>query len=110
MIEQGVAKRGTSVHDWGNMTIELLDLTGIYDHEVISEDEDNFIIKVDDCGYQEPFRYINAPPDICQVPIQWDNGCLQTINPDLHTEITQCAYKGSEYCIYHIQRRKAANP
>jgi hypothetical protein len=106
MIEQGVAQKNVSVGEWGQVTLDLLDLTGIYDHEVVEQDDDNFIIKVADCGYQEPFRHINAPEDICQVPIQWDNGCLQTINPDIHTEITQCAYKGAEHCIYHIMRRK----
>jgi predicted hydrocarbon binding protein len=106
MIGQGLVKKGASIHEWGKMTIDLLDLTGIYSHDVIQDDADNFVIKVEDCGYQEPFRYINAPADVCQVPIQWDNGCLQTINPELHTEIVQCAYKGDGHCIYHIKRRK----
>jgi len=105
MIDQGLVKPNVSIRDWGKMTIDLLDLTGIYDHEVIREDDDNFVIKVHDCGYQEPFRHISAPEDICQVPIQWDNGCLLTINPDIRLEITQCAYKGDAHCLYHIRRQ-----
>lgn len=106
MIEQGLVPRGCNISQWGRNELEILEMTGSFEHEVIQEDADNFVIRLPDCGYQEPFRYMNAPREICSVPWCWDEGELQTVNPELHLDVAKCAYRGDDCCIFHVTRQR----
>ncbi len=106
LIERGIVEPGCSIAEWGAIELETLQLRGIYQAEVIQSGEDDFVIRVPDCGYQEPFRYMNAPREICSVPWCWDEGELQTVNPELHLEVAKCAYRGDDCCTFHLKRQR----
>ena len=106
MIEEGLVHAGASPHEWGEFSKQLLDLTGIQDHETIEDNEERCVVKVKDCGSLEPFAYLEAPPDICQLIVEWDNGCLETISPGMRVEIRKCVYRGDPHCLYVYEKRK----
>ena len=44
---------------------------------------------------------------ICESPIQWDNGCWETVNPDSRMTIRQCIWRVADYCGYCVTERQA---
>ena len=49
-----------------------------------------------------PSRCIGAPAHICDIPVTWDNGCLERVNPLLAISVPACAYRGADVCVYEI--------
>ena len=107
MIDQGLVPKGASVQRWGKMLEQLLDLTGIHDHQCVESTPERYLVRVNSCEYPEPYEHIKAPPNICEIPIQWDNGCLETVNPEIRMTIRQCIWRGDGYCLYCIDKRQA---
>jgi hypothetical protein len=63
------------------------------------------------CGrYVTAYRWLDAPPGICDIPMNWDNGCLETVNPALAISVPACAYLGADVCVYQIGPRDQVPP
>ena len=67
MIREGLVLKDSSVETWGKLTEQLLDLTGITNHECIESSPDRYSIKVKGCVYPEPYAYLKAPHNICNL-------------------------------------------
>src|SRR5690606_41153612 len=58
-------------------------------------------------AYLPLFEFLDAPENICALPFEWDNGCLDVINADLEIWPRMCVYRGAGECHYVISPREA---
>jgi hypothetical protein len=105
MIEKGLVPAGASPTEWGRFTLQLMDLTGFYDYEEVEATDRRYQFKVTRYPYLDAFRYLEAPPDACDIPGYWDRGCLATINPDVEMTHPKCFWQGDPYCLWSYELR-----
>jgi hypothetical protein len=104
MIEQGLVPSDCTPTEWGRFTLDLMDLTGFYRHEEVEASPTRYEFRVTEYPYLEPYRYLDAPRDICDIPGYWDRGCLATINPRILMSKPACFWWGDGECrwVYEL--------
>jgi len=104
MLAEGLVPRDCSPTDWGRFTLDLMDLTGFHHHEELEATPERYQFRVTKYPYLEPYRYLDAPRDICDIPGWWDRGCLATINPRIAMSKPLCFNWGDSECrwVYEL--------
>jgi hypothetical protein len=98
MLEQRMIAKDCSPTEWGRFTLDLMDLTGFHDHEEIDADATRFEFRLTAYPYLDPYRYLDAPRDVCDIPVWWDRGCLAVINAKIRITKTKCFWWGDGEC------------
>ena len=75
-----------------------MDLTGFHHYEELLATPERYEFRVTKYPYLEPYRYLDAPRDICDIPGWWDRGCIATINPRLVMDKPKCFNWGDGEC------------
>ncbi len=106
MIEAGLVSDGCSPTEWGRFTHQLMDLTGMYVYEelTVSDEVYEFAVPSEAWPYHEPMRYLDAPPEICDIPADWDRGCLATVSPAILMTQPECSARGDARCLWRYER------
>ena len=55
--------------------------------------------------YHDPQSYLAGPPEVCDIPADWDRGCLETINPLIVMTQPKCAARGDDMCLWRYEIR-----
>jgi hypothetical protein len=106
VIAAGVVRRGATVAEWGRVSEEIMDLNGLGGWSRVEVSEQRHDLEVPACKrYTEAYRALGAPRQLCSIPFEWDNGCLDAVNPELQVWPGPCAYQGAASCHYVIDRR-----
>lgn len=106
MIESGVVRRGADLETWGRVSEQIVDIRGLHGWTRVHTGRREHITIVPRCAaYCEAYTAIGAPADLCAIPFEWDNGCLDRINPGLEIWPGPCAYQGEAQCAYTIRPR-----
>jgi hypothetical protein len=103
MIDKGLVSRGASPTEWGRFTLQLMDLTGFHDYEEVESTERRYQFKVTRYPYLDAFRYLDAPADACDIPGDWDRGCLATINPRIEMTQPKCFWQDDPFCLWSYE-------
>ena len=105
MLEHGLVSKDCSPIEWGRFTHQLMELTGFYDyHEVTATDSlYEFQVPAASWPYHEPMRYLDAPPEVCDIPADWDRGCLETVNPRIRMTQPKCSARGDDCCLWRYE-------
>lgn len=107
MLERNLIEKNCTPEEWGRFTMALMDLCGFSAYEEVESTPTRHVFKVLEYPYLEAFRHINAPPSICDIPGEWDRGCLQTINPRIVKTSPKCMWNGDPYCLRVHELREA---
>ena len=104
MVEQGLVPKDCTPTEWGRFTLDLMDLTGFYHYEELEATPERYQFRVTKYPYLAPYRYLDAPRDICDIPGFWDRGCLATINPRIRMSKPRCFWWGDTECrwVYEL--------
>ncbi|MBB3043106.1 hypothetical protein [Nocardioides soli] len=106
MIATGVVPPGADLETYGRVSEQIMDICGLEGWTRLHRDDAEHRTVVPGCAAYLPlFEFLDAPPNICSLPFEWDNGCLDVINADLQIWPTTCAYQGAEACHYVISAR-----
>ncbi len=98
MVAEGLVSKDCSPTEWGRLTLDLMDMTGFYHHEEVEATSARYVFRVTQYPYLDPYRYLDAPQGICDIPAFWDRGCLATINPRIRMSKTKCFWWGDPEC------------
>jgi hypothetical protein len=110
MLAVGVVERGASVEQWGQVSDQILEINGLGGYTEIDGGPDVHAVEVPACArYTEAYRFLHAPRHLCAIPFEWDNGCLDSVSPDVQVWPGPCVYRGDDRCIYAVSRRDAAD-
>jgi hypothetical protein len=104
MLDEGLVPKDCTATEWGRFTLDLMDLTGFHHYEELEATPERYQFRVTKYPYLEPYRYLDAPRDICDIPGFWDRGCLATINPRIRMSKPRCFNWGDTECrwVYEL--------
>jgi hypothetical protein len=106
MMAAGVVRRGVAVPEWGRVSEEIMDLNGLDGWARLEVSDERHDLTVPGCKrYTAAYRALGAPKQLCGIPFEWDNGCLDAVNPQLQVWPGPCAYRGAEICHYVVSHR-----
>ena len=106
MIATGVVARGADIETYGRVSGQIMDACGLDGWRRIASGPDEHRTAVPNCAdYVAQYTAMNAPLNLCPIPFEWDNGCLDVINLELRIAPETCAYRGDSECHYVIRNR-----
>ncbi|MEV6927584.1 hypothetical protein AB0M46_24210 [Dactylosporangium sp. NPDC051485] len=106
MIATGVVPAGADLETYGRVSEQIMDTCGLEGWTRVATDAVEHRTIVPGCAAYVPlFEYLQAPANICSLPFEWDNGCLDVINDDLEVWPRSCVYRGAGECHYVISLR-----
>ncbi|MBB3043102.1 hypothetical protein [Nocardioides soli] len=105
MLAHNLVGRDCSPTEWGRFTHQLMDLTGMYVYEeIIATDEVyEFVVPAKVWPYHEPFEYLKAPSEACDICADWDRGCLETVSPRIVMTQPECSGRGDDVCRWRYE-------
>jgi hypothetical protein len=104
MVDTGVVASGADLETYGRVSEQIMDACGFEGWRRLTTDASEHRTAVPGCAAYVPFFHgIGAPKNLCEIPFEWDNGCLDVINPDLRIAPERCAYRGAGECHYVIR-------
>lgn len=105
MLDQGLVSLDCSPTEWGRFTHQLMDLTGMYDYEevTVSDDVYEFMVPSSAWPYHEPQHYLDGPPEVCDIPADWDRGCLEIVNSRISMTQPTCSARGDDACLWRYE-------
>jgi hypothetical protein len=107
MIATGVAPAGADLETYGRVSGQIMDTCGLAGWTRLKTGVEEHRTVVPGCAAYLPlFQHIDAPRNICALPFEWDNGCLDIINAGLEIWPRRCAYAGDSDCHYVIAARQ----
>ncbi len=107
-LEGGIAPAGATAEQWGHVSDQIAEDNGLADHEVLNEGPGRHTTVMPACArYAVALRLMGAPSHVCDIPMNWDNGELDVINPSIAISVPSCAYRGAARCVYRIGPRSA---
>jgi hypothetical protein len=107
MIATGVVQPGADLESYGRASEQIMDACGLGGWTRIDAGPLQHRTVVPGCAaYTEVYRSLAAPPQLCGIPFEWDNGCLDVINADLRIAPERCVYTGDAECHYVIRARE----
>lgn len=106
-MEAGIAPKGATAQQWGHVSDQIADENGLADHELLDDGPERYTTVMPACArYAVPLRFLGAPPRICDVPMNWDNGEMDVVADELiELTVPSCAYRGDARCVYSIGPR-----
>jgi hypothetical protein len=108
MISAGVVPAGADLETYGRVSEQIMDINGLGGYTRLDTGQPEHALRVPNCArYTEAYRFLQAPEFLCGIPFEWDNGCLDSINPELQIWPGPCVYRGDAECVYRISRRQA---
>jgi hypothetical protein len=109
MIAAGIVARGADLAAYGHVSEQIMDICGLDGWTRVDTGRPEHATVVPRCAaYCEAYSAIAAPPQLCEIPFEWDNGCLDRINPGLEVWPTSCVHDGAAECVYTIRTRGGA--
>jgi hypothetical protein len=106
MIDAGIVPAGADLETYGRVSEQIMDTCGLEGWTRIPSDQSEHRTLVPGCtAYLPLFRFLGAPNNVCSLPFEWDNGCLDVINNELQVWPRRCAYRGDTDCHYVIETR-----
>ncbi len=107
MIAAGVVSAGADLETYGRVSEQIMDINGLGGHTRLDTGQLEHALRVPNCArYTEAYRFLQAPDFLCTIPFEWDNGCLDSINPELQIWPGPCVYRGDADCVYRISQRQ----
>jgi hypothetical protein len=105
MLEANLIAEGCTPTEWGRFTHQLMDLTGMYVYEEITDTPDlyEFAVPTEAWPYHAPVAYLSAPPEACDMSADWDRGCLDVINPAIVMTQPECSGRGDARCLWRYE-------
>lgn len=101
-VARGIARMGCSAHEWGKVSDDIAIVNGLT-NEPIGDQQHAHTTKMPTCpAYAIPLRLMNAPRDICEIPMNWDNAEMDVVNPAIMMKVPRCTHRGDAYCVYSI--------
>jgi hypothetical protein len=108
MMATGVVVPGADLETYGRVSQEIMDINGLGGYTRLDTGQPEHALRVPNCArYTEAYRFLQAPEFLCAIPFEWDNGCLDSINPELQIWPGPCVYRGDAECVYRINHRQA---
>jgi hypothetical protein len=109
MIDTGIVPAGADLETYGRVSEQIMDTCGLEGWTRLTTAAPEHRTVVPGCAAYLPlFEFLDAPDNICELPFEWDNGCLDTINDGLEIWPRRCAYRGEADCHYVIAARDDA--
>lgn len=109
ILRDGHVDRDAGPVEWGRFTLKLMNMTGFMDYAEISAEPDYYAFEVRTYPYTEAFEYLEAPPQTCDIPGDWDRGCIETINPSIEMLHPRCLWRGDQSCVWEYRIMSTAN-
>lgn len=101
-VRRGIAKMGCTAHEWGAVSDEIATNNGLT-HEPIGDQTFAHTTRMPSCaGFAIPLRLMGSPAHICELPMNWDNAEMDTVNPDIMMKVPACTFRGDQDCVYSI--------
>jgi hypothetical protein len=105
-----VIERGADIEAYGRVSEQIMDICGLDGWARLDTRDAEHPTAVPRCAaYREAYEAIGAPRKLCAIPFEWDDGCLDRINPALEAWPTACAFQDAGECIYTIRPRAGAS-
>jgi hypothetical protein len=108
MISSGVVAAGAGIEEYGAVSEQIMDTCGLEGWTRLETADTHHTVVPGCARYVDVFGQIGAPPQLCAIPFEWDNGCLDVINANLEIQPERCAYAGSTECHYVIRAARSA--
>jgi len=109
MIAAGVVPRDADIETYGRVSEQIMDLNGLGGYTRLDTGKQEHALDVPNCArYTEAYRFLGAPTYLCSIPFEWDNGCLDSINPALQIWPGPCVYRGDARCVYRLDKRDSS--
>lgn len=106
MIDSGIVPAGADLETYGRVSEQIMDTCGLEGWTRVASRQPEHRTAVPGCAAYLPlFTFLEAPDNICSLPFEWDNGCLDVINESLQVWPRRCAYRGEAECHYVIDAR-----
>lgn len=105
MLDAGLVSKDCGPMEWGRFTHQLMDLTGMYVYEEVTATDTvyEFAVPSDAWPYHAPRAYLEGPPEVCDIPADWDRGCLETVNPRIVMTQPECSARGDDRCLWRYE-------
>lgn len=104
MIESGIVPAGADLETYGRVSEQIMDTCGLEGwSRVVTTREEHRTLVPGCAAYLPLFEFLEAPDNICELPFEWDNGCLDVINDGLQVWPRTCAYKDGSTCHYVVE-------
>lgn len=105
MLDAELVSENCSPTEWGRFTHQLMDLTGMYVYQEITATDRVYEFSVPSGAwpYHEPQRHLEGPGEVCDIPADWDRGCLETINPRIRMTQPKCSARGDDQCLWRYE-------
>lgn len=109
MIATGVVPAAADLETYGRVSEQIMDACGLDGWTRVQLDPKQHRTIVPNCAkYIPQYERMGAPREFCSIPFEWDNGCLDVINPALRIQPERCTYAGDAECHYVIRDTVAA--
>lgn len=106
MVESGVVPAGADLEVYGRVSEQIMDTCGLEGWARVPTAREEHRTVVPGCAAYLPlFEFLDAPDNICSLPFEWDNGCLDVINEELEVWPRSCAYRDGSTCHYVIEHK-----
>jgi hypothetical protein len=107
MIRTGIVPAGADLETYGRVSEQIMDTCGLEGWTRVPTSREEHRTIVPGCAdYLPLFEFLEAPDNVCSLPFEWDNGCLDVINADLQIWPTTCVYRSESQCHYVISHRE----
>jgi hypothetical protein len=106
MIRTGMVPAGADLETYGRVSEQIMDTCGLEGWTRIPSDREHRTVVPGCASYVPLFDFLGAPDNVCSLPFEWDNGCLDVINDELEIWPRQCVYRGAADCHYVISPRQ----
>lgn len=108
MIATGIVAKGADLETYGRVSEQIMDVCGLDGWTRLDTASTEHRTVVPNCAkYTQQYQAMNAPKHLCAIPFEWDNGCLDAINPSLRILPEMCRYVGDLECHYVIRDDQA---